>query len=134
MFNEVLINIIILHMVPFTDFGPNPEAQSAFGFSMCGFICLLQLVNVLGCVYFLGYDMRLVCIRHYRRWPLYKSQAIGSIHGCIGKNSGKRPVAKKEPSKEKDGSSESSSSESSSSEESIEKPLNAPRSGQDKDK
>lgn len=26
MFNEVLINIIILHMVPFTDFGPDPES------------------------------------------------------------------------------------------------------------
>lgn len=41
MFDEVLINIITMHLIPFSDFGPNPEVQSDLGFSMCTFICLL---------------------------------------------------------------------------------------------
>lgn len=97
---------------------------------MCAFICLLQLVNVIGCIYFLVYDMRLVFIRHYRRWPLYKSQAIVTILDCIVKNSDKKLAAKED---KKDGSSESSSSESSSSVEEGKEPLQAPRSEKKQD-
>ena len=75
-YNEVLINIVTLHLIPFTDMGPNPESQNNFGFSMCAFICLLQLANVLGCIYFMVKDMMLVCIKYHRRFQVFKAKMI----------------------------------------------------------
>ena len=65
--NELGIGLISYHLIFFTDWVPDQNVKSNYGWSMVGLISLFTGLNVIMVVFFGGKGIWLLLVKYYRR-------------------------------------------------------------------